>query len=352
MADYQLLVFSWNDLFPGLTQSGTASSLVGQTFTFNGGGDIVTYRDTDQFSGSFGDHGFVTNQIIGNIDGVNVDNAQVNPEYTFTVQDSAGNTVGKIWAITPNNNNLSDVVAFTLDFEPTKGETYTLSRFNDTDATPYSNLYVCFASGTLIDTDRGPVKVEDIRPGDKVMTRNNGAQPVVWTGERRLSYQHLAFHGKTRPILIEAGALGAGSPSQPLVVSPQHRVVISSKIVKRMTGEDEMMIPAKKLLELDGVEQIVPDTGVIYHHVLCETHEVITANGALAETLFLGEQATEMLSPEHRQEIETRFPGLADRMEMHPLARSGLENRGKIEKLVSRHAANHKEIAESSAAAL
>ncbi|WP_430448878.1 hypothetical protein [Rhodophyticola sp.] len=49
MADYQLLVFSWNDLFPGLTQSGTASSLVGQTFTFNGGGDIVTYRDTDQF---------------------------------------------------------------------------------------------------------------------------------------------------------------------------------------------------------------------------------------------------------------------------------------------------------------
>jgi hypothetical protein len=175
---------------------------------------------------------------------------------------------------------------------------------------------------------------------------------VGWLGFHKFTVADLLTHPNWCPIRIQAGALGAGVPSADLVVSPQHRVVVSSKIVKRMTGEDEMMIPAKKLLELDGVEQIVPDTGVIYHHVLCETHEVITANGALAETLFLGEQATEMLSPEHRQEIETRFPGLADRMEMHPLARSDLENRGKIEKLVSRHAANHKEIAESSAAAL
>ena len=69
MADYNILVFSWNDIFPALPQSGTDSSLVGSTFTFTGGGDMVTYRDTDTFSGTFGDHGFTNNRIMGTIDG-------------------------------------------------------------------------------------------------------------------------------------------------------------------------------------------------------------------------------------------------------------------------------------------
>ncbi|MFL4471814.1 hypothetical protein ACERZ8_18735 [Tateyamaria armeniaca] len=72
LANNTLLAFSWNDIFPGQAQTGTSNDLVGETFTVNGGGDLATYRDNDQFSGSFGDYGFVDSRIIGNIDGVSV----------------------------------------------------------------------------------------------------------------------------------------------------------------------------------------------------------------------------------------------------------------------------------------
>mgnify|MGYP003561850666 FL=1 len=48
---------------------------------------------------------------------------------------------------------------------------------------------ICFANGTRIATPRGERPVEDIRPGDRVMTRDNGPQPVRWAGS--VSYTHL-----------------------------------------------------------------------------------------------------------------------------------------------------------------
>ena len=42
----------------------------------------------------------------------------------------------------------------------------------------------CFTPGALIETEDGQVPVEDIRPGDMVMTIDNGLQPVRWVGQR------------------------------------------------------------------------------------------------------------------------------------------------------------------------
>ncbi len=124
LADYSLLVFSWNDIFPSLPQTAMKNDLVGQTFTFNGGGDLVNYQDNDSFSGSFGDYGFVDNQITGTIDGVSVNESLVNPEYAYEIKDSSGTTVGNMYAISKNTPNLVDIEAFTFDFQPQGGETY------------------------------------------------------------------------------------------------------------------------------------------------------------------------------------------------------------------------------------
>ncbi|MFM1862967.1 MAG: hypothetical protein RLZ26_1489, partial [Pseudomonadota bacterium] len=43
---------------------------------------------------------------------------------------------------------------------------------------------VCFAAGTLIQTDRGARRVEDLRPGDGVVTLDRGVQPLRWAGSR------------------------------------------------------------------------------------------------------------------------------------------------------------------------
>ncbi|MGJ5620702.1 Hint domain-containing protein [Sulfitobacter sp. MF3-043] len=349
MADYTMLVFSWNDIFPSRTQTGTQNDLVGESFTFNGGGDLVTYRDNDSFSGSFGDHGFTDNRITGTIDGVSVNESLVNPEYAYVIKDSNGTTVGKMYAITKNNADLSDIEAMVFDFQPRAGETYTISSVDSTPSTSYSNLYVCFVAGTLIETCKGPVAVEAIKPGDRVHTRDRGLQKVAWVGSREMNYQKLVMDPRSRPILIAAGALGRGIPATPLALSPQHRVLVSSKIIERMTGHGEMMVPAKKLLDLDGVEQYLPDAGVTYVHILCETHEIVTANGAYAETMYLGEESMKMVSQEDNQDIAALHPRLGDRMALHPAALAGQESRDKINKLVDRHRSNSREIVQGGA---
>ena len=112
---------------------------------------------------------------------------------------------------------------------------------------------VCFGRGTLILTDCGDVAVEDLREGDLVMTRDHGAQPIRWIGSHCMGAVILYAQPHLRPIRISADALGQNAPAQDLIVSPQHRVLVRSKIAQRMFGATEILVAAKHLLELDGV---------------------------------------------------------------------------------------------------
>ena len=162
---------------------------------------------------------------------------------------------------------------------------------------------VCFAAHTLIDTVRGPVAARDLQPGDLVKTLDHGAQPIRWINARKV-----AATGAAAPIRISAGSLGQGTPSRDLLVSPQHRILFRSKIVQRMLGVNETLIPAKKLLGLPGVSIADDLDHVTYVHFLCDRHEIVFAEGAPAETLFLGAEAKKTLAAEVQAAIGTVFP--------------------------------------------
>ena len=38
--------------------------------------------------------------------------------------------------------------------------------------------FVCFTKGTFLTTSNGPRQIEDLREGDKVLTRDNGMQEI------------------------------------------------------------------------------------------------------------------------------------------------------------------------------
>nr|AIA91314.1 CAZy families GT4 protein [uncultured Gluconobacter sp.] len=97
-------------------------------------------------------------------------------------------------------------------------------------------------------------RIEDLRVGDLVLTKDDGPQPLRWISSRHVSAEMLAAHPNMRPIRIRAGALGEGLPLRDLIVSPQHRMLVRSKVAERMFGEEEVLVAAKHLLELDGVD--------------------------------------------------------------------------------------------------
>ena len=161
-------------------------------------------------------------------------------------------------------------------------------------------IVICFANGTIIDTELGPCKVESILVGDRVKTVDNGNQPVQWIGSRKLDALDLLRSPHLLPIRISAGALGDGLPLIELIVSPQHRVCLRDWRADILFGHSEVLVAAKALVGFPGIDVCRDWTGS-YHHLLFERHELIWSNGLITESLHPGEVAFSALGEQDKK---------------------------------------------------
>ena len=142
----------------------------------------------------------------------------------------------------------------------------------------------CFASGTLIAVAAGQVAVEDLREGDLVRTAGGQLCPVVWTGRRSVDLQSHPDPDLVRPVVIRAGAFGPAVPARDLRVSPDHNIAV-----------EDVLIPAKCLVNGTNVVVDAQATAVTYHHVELATHDLLLAEGLAAESyLDVGNRAALM----------------------------------------------------------
>lgn len=215
------------------------------------------------------------------------------------------------------------------------------------DAQPYppQTGAPCFASGTMIETMFGPRAIETLSVGDMIRTRDHGFRWLSWIGATNLDADRLDLQPNLLPIRIRAGALAMGVPARDLTVSPQHRILVRSEIARRMFGEVEILVAAKHLVDLPGIEVARPEAGVTYWHMLFDGHEVVLSDGAWSESLFTGPQAMEAVGPAARREIFALFPQLAEpgfRADGARRLLTGREGR----KLAARHTRNGRQLVE------
>ncbi len=199
------------------------------------------------------------------------------------------------------NGNGSD--GFVTYFDENGDETGTLV-FSEIE-----EIIPCFTPGTLIATPRGEMRVEDLEPGDRVITRDNGIQQIRWAGRRTVTGAELAKAPQLKPVLIRQGALGHGLPERDMLVSPQHRVLIANEKTQLFFEESEVLVAAKHLVGLEGIE-IVDPSEVTYIHVLFDRHEVILSDGAWTESFQPGDQTLGAMGTAQREEILALFPEL------------------------------------------
>ena len=161
---------------------------------------------------------------------------------------------------------------------------------------------VCFTSGTLIATPKGEVPIETLKPGDLVLTRDNGPQPLIWIGQRRVGRSELVRNKNLRPIEIKPTLIRSHSP---LVVSRQHGVLV------RRDGE-ETLIRAIHLARLprSGARIMHGCRGVTYIHLMFDAHQIVFSAGAPSESFYPGRQAISSLAAAARDELLTLFPTL------------------------------------------
>lgn len=180
-------------------------------------------------------------------------------------------------------------------------------------------------AGTLIDTDAGPKPVEDLQVGDMIRTKDNGLQPIRWIAARSLDRAALDADPSLRPIRIKAGALGPSKPARDLVVSPQHRVLLDDWRCELLFGEDEMLAPARALLNDSSILVDHDAREVTYYHFMFDRHEIVYSNGAETESFHPAAGGVEALDVAARDELYRLFPQLeADFDRYGPPARASL----------------------------
>lgn len=143
----------------------------------------------------------------------------------------------------------------------------------------------CFGSGSRIACPDGCRAIEDLRPGDLVLTEDDGPQPVQWTGRVSLRPEDLQDRPNLRPILFPAGSLGN---HRDVLLSPQHAVAVPGQ---------EILTRARHLVgRFHGVRVARGKKSVTYHHILLPCHAILSCEGLRAESLYPGPMTEQMFS--------------------------------------------------------
>jgi len=136
---------------------------------------------------------------------------------------------------------------------------------------------LCFVRGTRIETDQGPVEVENLRIGDLVRTQSGTYKPILWIGRR--SYEKAPDASRPDnvwPVCIAPSAIGPGIPAKHVSVSQFHALFLDGALVR-----------AKDVVNGLTIAFYVPEglNHLDYFHLEFEQHEIIYADGAAVETM-------------------------------------------------------------------
>ena len=193
---------------------------------------------------------------------------------------------------------------------PTSDQSWTDDAGSGADA--LLSVTPCFTPGTLIATPRGEMPAELLKVGDKVVTRDNGIREILWVGRNDMNWRDMQAMAHLKPVLIREGALGDGLPDRDMMVSPNHRILVSNQLTVLHFDEPEVLVAAKHLIGGNGLQSI-DSFGTTYIHFLFDRHEILLSNGCWSESFQPDDFSLKGLGNAQRSEIQELFPELKTR---------------------------------------
>lgn len=168
-------------------------------------------------------------------------------------------------------------------------------------ATPaFEAAFTAFARGTLIMTTCGPVAVEDLDPGMKIVTNERGPSPLLWIGTTSVRPSQGDGPSLTR---IMSDALGMGRPMSDLMTGP------GARILHRDAQTCERALrPVRDLIDGTHVIELRPPSAVQLYHIALHRHATITAAGLEVETYHPGPGFENVLPHQQFAQFMGLFP--------------------------------------------
>lgn len=152
--------------------------------------------------------------------------------------------------------------------------------------------------------DGTPRAVEALRPGDRVLTRDHGGQPVRWIGRATLRAA-----GAFAPVIIGRGAMGNAGD---LAVGAQQRLFLYRRDGRRGQATPEVLVPARDLVDGEAIRR--HEGGFVdYLCLVFDAHEIIYAEGIPTESLLVTGATLNRLPDPLASDLRAQLPTLSHR---------------------------------------
>lgn len=132
-------------------------------------------------------------------------------------------------------------------------------------------------AGARLATPKGWSAVEDLRPGDQVLTFDAGMQTIT---EVRRTITHNSSQAGLRsdwPLLVPAGALGN---SVELTLMPEQTIMVESDLAEECSGDPFALIPATALEGALGIARHAPAAAQELISLHFADDQVVFVNGS------------------------------------------------------------------------
>lgn len=171
--------------------------------------------------------------------------------------------------------------------------------------------FSAFARGALIATARGHVAIEDLIPGDMIMTARHGARKLMWKGSMELpepaDTDNAASAGLIR-FCADRFALGDTMPD--LLLGPNAWIYNAAHAARCTASCNGVFSPAADFVDGETVFNIRPMGAVTVYHMALDAHSGIMANGIEVESYHPGDAMNHLQSMDDRQMFKSVFPHL------------------------------------------
>ena len=274
----EIVVNSAGEMAIELHNNDAAGSVNIQNFSFShaSNGGTTTFSVTSSHSINAGDFFTIGHSNFAGMDLTGFD-AQLSIVFlgSLMVRDAGLGVVDIFGRFNPPHNNGTDVSFQTIDLNRAPNQNVSNDNRSDfSQGTAADNTLgaPCFLTDTLIATPEGERVVQDLQAGDLVLTAEGRAVPVLWLGEQLVKKRIGQVPEALQPVCIKAGALGNHSD---LWVTADHGMIV-----------DDLVINAGALVNGETITWATTAKPYMVYHIETGAHEVILANGAMAETFI------------------------------------------------------------------
>lgn len=125
---------------------------------------------------------------------------------------------------------------------------------------------------TSVMTSFGALPVQVLRKHDPLRLTDGAVARIAWFDKLQLDDAFLTAYPDAQPVLIRAGALGAGQPAQDMMVSPEQKLTAHNA-----NFSSELRL-ARDLIGRPGILR-QPQTVLTYYMFHCDQPARISASG-------------------------------------------------------------------------